>query len=115
MQSLLDFVALLEKVLRQAHLTFEARGDLSRYTHTNGIRVETQGAQEKHLTSERIRSEQQEVRYFPKLRAYTGVLLEEQRKQMLSEAKSGKFVQESRAERADDAIHELNRPLKSGI
>ena len=41
-QPLQDFITLHEKILRQTRLTVEARGDLSRHTHTNGNRAETQ-------------------------------------------------------------------------
>ena len=48
-QPLQEFITPLEKVLCQAHLTFEARGDVSRYAHTNGNRAETQEAQRRHI------------------------------------------------------------------
>ena len=52
-QLLQEFITLTEKVLCQAHLTFEAQGDLSRCTHTNGNRAETQEAYRRHIPQEK--------------------------------------------------------------
>ena len=113
------------KYLRRIHLTFRAQGDLLQHTHTRTV-------QETRLASERTRPEQQEVRDVQKFRSqdaiegeqaalskhseaefHTGLLLEEQRIQIFSEAKSGRNMQESRSERADCAIRELNRQIQS--
>ena len=39
-----------EKILRHAHLTFQARGDFSRCTHTLGNRAETEEAYVRHIS-----------------------------------------------------------------
>ena len=45
-----------ESAVSSAHLTFEAQGDLSRCTHSNGNRGDQRSAQERHSTRERIRT-----------------------------------------------------------
>ena len=107
-------------------------------SHKRKSSRDTRGVPEKHLTRERIRSEQQEAEDFLKFRpdsavegeqeassrvseaeCHTGLLLEEERNQILSEAESERITQESRAERSDDVIREVNRygnlPQKSGV
>ena len=68
-QSLQGFVTLQEKIPRHIHLTFRAQGDLfATHTHKRKSSRDTRSVQERHLTSERIRSQQQEVRDFLKFR-----------------------------------------------
>ena len=88
---------------------------IAAHSHERKSSRDTKSVQEKHLTSERIRSAQQEVRNFLKFRAdeavegeqealsrpseaefRTGFLLEEHRNQILSEANSERLMQESR-------------------
>ena len=52
-QPLQEIIAPLEKVLCQAHLTLEAQGDLSGYTHTNGHRAMTQETYRRHIPQEK--------------------------------------------------------------
>ena len=61
-QSLLGFITLQEKILRHIHLTFRAQEDLLQHTHTRKSSRDTRSVHETHLTSERTRTEQQEVR-----------------------------------------------------
>ena len=134
-QSLQEFVTPLEKVVCHAHHTFRAQGNLLRHTLTQ-TEIEqrrTRGVQEKHLTYERIRDEQQEVGDFLKFREEEAVQGEhEAAKPRLSwkrnftrdyylkskglrdsEGKSEILGHESRAERSADAIRELGRQLRS--
>ena len=69
-QSPQGFVTLQEKIPRHIHLTLRAQGDLLQHTHTHKRKSsrDTRSVQERHLTSERIRSQQQEVRDFLKFR-----------------------------------------------
>ena len=47
------FATLIQKVLCQAHLTFEAQGDLLRCTNMNENRAETQGSYRRDIPREK--------------------------------------------------------------
>ena len=102
------------------------------YSHKRKSSRDPRSAQETYTTSERIRTEQQEVRYHLNLQAdeaaegekaalsrlsvadfHTRLLLEEQRNRILSEAGSELKMQELKAESTDIALRELNRQIHS--
>ena len=107
---------------RSSHIP-STRKPIPTHSHKRKSSRDRRSVQEKHLTSEIVRSEQQEVRDFQKFRAeavqgeheacsrlteaevHTGRLLEEQSNQVLSLGHS------SRSERAGDAIRELERHI----
>ena len=115
---------------QSSHVPSEGRS-VATHSHKRKSSRNTTSAQGTHPTSERIRTEQQEIRDFPKqFRAdeaiegeqtalsrlseaefHTGLFLEEQRNHVFSEAKSEMNMQQSRAESADYAIRELNRQI----
>ena len=129
-----EFISLIEKVLSLDHLAFRAQGNLWKTSHTNGNRAETQKSmQESHSAREREFAERREVRDSVRLRAdqaaereesssselfeaeyLTRVLIEEQRNQILSGARSEMTLQELQTESASANQTDKIRILSHG-
>ena len=128
-----NLITLQEKIPCHAHHTFQAWANLLRCTpHKRKSSRDIRSVQEKHLTDEVVRVEQEEVRDFltisqektqskENMKPYrdsekefhTGVLLEQYRNQTLSEENFKIIPLESRAQRAKFAIQNLDRQLLS--
>ena len=113
----------------------QSMGDLLRCTsHERKSSSDPRSVQETHSARARTRTEHQEVRDQLKLRAdeapeggkaalsrlseaesHTRLLLEEQKNQKLSEARSGMNMQELKTESADLALRILNRQIRSHL
>ena len=139
------FITLQEKILRHIHLTVRAQGDLLQHTHTNGSRAETQDAYRRDISqvkeyelnnrkseissnSEQMNQSNENWQLHHKLSEsefHTGLLLEEQRNQIFSEAKSARNMQgvkggtirlcHPRIEQTNSFPSRGNLPYKSGM
>ena len=113
---------LLKRKFSITLITYSKHGETCCDTHTRKPSRDRRSVQEKHLTSERIRSEQQEVRDFLKFRRkpcqaslkwnFIRVgFLKSKGGRYSSEARSEMNMQESRA--SEDVIRELNSQIHS--
>ena len=132
MQSLREFNTLHENLPCHAHHTLQAWKNLLQHTHTNGSGAETREACRRNILQvKELDLNNEKLTYFCRCRAddavegeqealsillgaefHTGLLLGEQRNQILLAARCDIIMQVSGTESADDAIRELNRQVR---
>ena len=127
------FITLQEKILRHVHLTVRAQGDLLQHTHTNGSRAETQDAYRRDISqvkeyelnnrkSEISSNSEQMNQSNENWQLHQNSLNRNFTRDYFLKSKEIRYSQkqnlreickESRAERSDCAIRELNRQIHS--